>query len=59
MNPWTLIILAQAFVISGWFLGAPAAARSWWQRNDTRVLQINLAIGLIIWVTRLATGTIP
>ena len=59
MNPWTLVILTQALLISGWFLAAPVAARSWWQRNDVRVLQINLAIGAIIWITRLATGTIP
>jgi hypothetical protein len=59
MNPWMILILAQALVISGWFLTAPASARSWWNRNDSRVLQINLALGAIIWVSRLATGAIP
>lgn len=59
LNPWMLLILAQAIVISGWFLAAPTSARSWWQRNDTRLLQINLAAGAIIWISRLATGAIP
>lgn len=59
LNPWTLLLLAQAVVISGLFLGAPQAARGWWARNDIRILQANLAIGLVIWVARLATGEIP
>jgi hypothetical protein len=59
LNPWTIILLAQAAVISGWFLSAPSAARTWWARNDTRVLQVNLAIGLLIWIARLASGVIP
>ncbi len=59
LNPWTLLLLAQAVVLSGWFLGAPQAARRWWAHNDTRVLQVNLTIGLVIWIARLATGEIP
>lgn len=59
LNPWTILLLAQATVISGWFLSAPQAARTWWARNDTRVLQVNLAVALVIWIARLATGVIP
>lgn len=59
LNPWTLILLAQAVVISGWFLSAPQRARAWWSRHDVRVIQANLVVGLAIWVVRLATGEIP
>lgn len=59
LNPWTLMILAQAVVIVGWFAAAPERARAWWTRHDTAVLKANLAIGVMIWVVRLATGTIP
>jgi len=58
LNPWTILLLAQVAVISGWFLGAPEAARAWWARNDIRFLQVNITVGLIIWVARLATGVI-
>lgn len=59
LNPLTLLILAQATVISGWFLAAPSTARSWWQRNDTRVLEVNLVVAAVLWVMRMATGAIP
>lgn len=59
LNPWTLLILAQASVIAGWFLGAPEAASAWWRRNDNRVIQVNLAFGAILWVARMTSGAIP
>lgn len=59
LNPWTLVLLAQAVVMAGWFAAAPERMRAWWARNDTTVLTINLVVGLGIWITRLATGAIP
>ena len=59
LNPLTLLILAQATLISGWFLATPTSARSWWQRNDTRVLQVNLVLAALLWIMRMSTGAIP
>lgn len=59
LNPWTMILLAQAIVMSAWFLSAPDRARAWLSRHDIRVIQANLVIGLTIWVIRLTTGEIP
>lgn len=59
LNPWTLLLLAQATVIAGWFLAAPEAASNWWRRNDSRLIHVNLAFAAILWIARLATGAIP
>ena len=59
LNPWTMILLSQAIIIASWFAAAPTQARTWWARYDTKILTANLMVGLAIWVTRLATGSIP
>lgn len=46
-------------VISGWFLTAPQSAKAWFLRNDIRVIKVNLVIGLVIWIARMATGGFP
>ena len=53
------MLLAQATVISGWFLTAPATAKVWWLRYDVRLIQVNLVIGLVIWIARMTTGGFP
>lgn len=59
LNPWTLILFAQAVVLTTAFAAVPETARRWWERNDLRFLQANLALGLTIWIIRLAAGVIP
>ncbi len=59
LNPWTLVLLAQAVVLAGWFAALPDRASQWWSRNDTKLLAVNLVVGVSIWVTRLALDDIP
>ena len=59
LNPWMLLVFGQAVAIIGWITAQPNRALDWWGRYDTRVLQANIAVGLAIWATRLATGAIP
>ena len=59
LNPWMLLIFVQAVALAGWIAVAPARALDWFARHDTRVLGVNLTVGLAIWATRMATGEIP
>ncbi len=59
LNPWMLLVLAQAIVISGFFLVMPDKAQAWWRSNDYKVAKINLAIAVVLWAIRLSVGTIP
>ncbi len=58
LNPLTFVLVAQAAVISAWFLRAPDVASTWWKRNDWTILRANLVLALVLWVARLATGVI-
>ena len=59
LNPWMLLVLAQAAVISGFFLIMPERARVWWRANDFKVAKVNMAIAVAFWAVRLVIGTIP
>ena len=59
LNPFVFAVLAQALVLVGWITAAPDRALAWWGRHDIHVLQANLGLGLAIWATRLAAGSIP
>jgi len=59
LNPFLLIVLAQAVAISAAFASAPARTRQWFRTNDLRLLQANIAVGVTIWLVRIATGEIP
>ena len=59
MNPWLLVIFAQAVAITSWIAVSPERALAWWARHDTRMLQGNLSLGVAIWFTRMGTGDIP
>jgi len=58
-NPWMMLVLAQASLLTGWVLAAPEAAKAWWSHRNKPVLAANLAIGLAIWAVRLTSGVIP
>jgi hypothetical protein len=59
LNPWAVILMAQAFVLVGWMALAPERLGAWWRENDTRFLAANLVLGLAIWMIRVTTGSIP
>lgn len=59
LNPWMLVVLAQAIAISGAFLFLPEKARTWWNKNDFMLVKVNLMVAGLFWVGRLAAGTIP
>ena len=59
LNPWTIVLLVQAVVISSLFAVVPEAARAWWNRYDLRLLAVNAVLAIGIWAARLATGAIP
>ncbi len=58
-NPWSILLFAQATVLTSWVLAAPEAAKSWWKKHNSHVLAINLAVAGIIWAVRLIWGVIP
>lgn len=59
LNPLTFVLVAQAAVISAWFLRAPEVASAWWKKNDWTVMRANIVLALVLWIGRLATGVIP
>lgn len=59
LNPWMLLVLFQATIISGFFLFMPDKARTWWRENDFLVAKVNLAAAGLIWAARLTVGDIP
>lgn len=59
LNPFLLVVLAQAIAISAAFLAVPDKARVWFRDQHFRLLQANIVVGLVIWVVRLATDRIP
>ncbi|MGI9605239.1 MAG: DUF2752 domain-containing protein [Acidimicrobiales bacterium] len=59
LNPWAVLLLAQTAVLTGWLAIRPDAARAWWRRNDVRLISLNVAIALTVWLARLLTGVIP
>ena len=58
-NPWSMLLLAQATVITSWIFAAPEAAKAWWKKHNGQVLAINLAVAAIIWAVRLIWGVVP
>ena len=58
LNPFLVIVLAQAIAISAWFAKTPEKAREWFGANYLRFVFANMAIGGTIWAIRLAVGHI-
>ena len=59
LNPWAILVLAQAIVFTSWLATAPESFRAWWDRFDMRVLSVNVTIALSFWVIRMALDQIP
>ncbi len=59
LNPWALLVMAQATVLAGWVAAAPDAAMSFWHRWSNEFLIANIGLALAIWAVRLGTGAIP
>ena len=59
LNPWAILVLAQALVFTSWLATAPESFRAWWYRFDMRVLSFNVTIALSFWVIRMALDQIP
>ena len=59
LNPWAILIIAQAAVVATWIAAAPDQAMMWWHQNLTRVLGANMVVGLALWGVRMGAGAIP
>ena len=59
LNPWAVVVMAQAAVISGWVAAAPDAAMTFWHKRQQALLIGNILLALAIWAVRLSTGAIP
>ena len=58
-NTWTMILFVQATALVAAMAATPTKAKAWWRRHSNKVLMANLAVGVAIWVARLASGVIP
>jgi hypothetical protein len=59
LNPWAVLVMAQAVVITGWVAAAPDAAMTFWNRWSQQFLIGNIVLALAIWGVRLSVGAIP
>jgi hypothetical protein len=59
LNPWAVLVMAQAVVVTGWIAAAPQTALSFWQRHKDVVLVGNIAVAVSIWAVRIWSGAIP
>lgn len=59
MNPWTLVLFIQAFVVSAAMLAMPTRTVTWLRSHSVAIAAVNLAIGLGFWGIRLLAGAIP
>jgi hypothetical protein len=59
LNPWAVLVMAQAAVITGWVAAAPDAAMIFWNRWSQQFLIGNIVLALAIWGVRLSVGAIP
>ncbi len=55
-HPWVLLLVLQGAALTGAILIGKA---HFTQRVRNRLLVSNLGLGLVIWILRLAMGTIP
>ena len=58
-NPWSMILLAQATVVTGWVMAAPESAKAWWRHRGMQLIVANLVLAFLIWIPRLIGGVIP